>query len=270
MIARRDDRKNDSGGMPAAVALAPVALRLSALSRGPAGKAIGHSLDLDGRAGEAVALMGPNGSGKTALLRTLLGRLAPIAGVVELEGRNVRDWPARALSSHLGYVAQQPPVVGGYRTIDWVLLVRTARLRLGASPSREDREAARSALAAVGIEALAHVSIDAMSGGERQLAAIARAIAQGGRVLLLDEPCASLAFGNLARVLQALAALCRSGHTIVFATHDPGEARALASEVVLITRGGRAQRLPVADALSPTRLATVFGVDPGVMAALRG
>ncbi|MFP5405174.1 MAG: ABC transporter ATP-binding protein [Gammaproteobacteria bacterium] len=243
---------------------------MRALSWGPAGTTIGEGLDLDARPGQAIALMGPNGSGKTTLLRTLLGRLAPTAGSVELEGRDVRDWPARDLSSHLGYVAQQPPAVAGYRTMDWVLLARTARLRLGAAPSVEDREAARVALAAAGIEAFADASLDAMSGGERQLAAIARALAQGGRVLLLDEPCASLDFGNRARVLEALAALCRGGNTVIFATHDPGEARALAGEVVLLTRGARAQRLPVGEALDPTRLAELFGVDPRVLQALRG
>lgn len=248
---------------------APTRLRVRALAWGPAGIRIGHGLDLEAGPGQAIALMGPNGAGKTTLLRTLLGRLAPLAGEVELDGCPVRDWPARDLAAHLGYVAQQPPAVAGYRTIDWVLLARTARLALGAAPSLRDREAAAAALAAVHIESLADAPLDALSGGERQLAAIARALAQGGHMLLLDEPCASLDFGNRARVLDALAELRRNGRTLIFATHDPAEARALADRVVLLTRGGPAQVLPAAQALQPARLAATFGVDESVIAALR-
>ncbi|MGD9946607.1 MAG: ABC transporter ATP-binding protein [Burkholderiaceae bacterium] len=235
-------------------------LQVQGLAWGAGDRLLGSSLDLALAAGEVVAVMGRNGAGKTTLLRCLLGLLPPRSGRIELDGRLLGDWPRRELAAHVGYVAQQAAAPPAYATLDWVLLARTARLPLGRGPSPDDYRAALAALDSVGLASRAGVALEALSGGERQLAAVARALVQGSRLLLLDEPSASLDFGNRARVDEVLRSLAAAGHGILFTTHDPAQAESLARRVLLIAPGEAARIGPVAAMLEPARLAQVFGV----------
>ena len=172
-------------------------------------------LDISVRAGEVVCLLGPNGSGKTTLFKTLLGLLARLAGSVSIAGRPIESWPRQQLARHMAYVPQAHSAVFPYHVLDMVLMGRTAHLGMFSAPSEADREQALAALQLLGIEHLANREYTRISGGQRQLALIARALAQDAPAIVMDEPTASLDFGNQALVLTEVKRLAQRGLGIV-------------------------------------------------------
>ena len=227
-------------------------LRARELSFGHGGRSLGAGLTLDLAAGEVLCLLGPNGSGKTTLLRTLLGLAAPLAGRVE------RDAVA-------GYVPQQQGDYFAFTVREMVAMGRARHVALFSAPSRADAEAVERALGALGIAHLAERPITELSSGERQLALLGRALAQDPGVLVMDEPTASLDFGNQARVLEHAAMLAARGLAVVFSSHDPGHAFAYAHRVLLLAARGLAVGR-VADLLSEEALERLYGVPMRVVA----
>src|SRR5262249_36176123 len=161
----------------------------------------GRDVSFSLEAGDVLCLLGPNGSGKTTLFKTILRLLTPLDGEVVAEGRSTRGWSRRALARFFGYVPQAHEGTFPFTLRGMVLMGRTAHLGSFASPSSDDREVADDALRLLGIAHLADNPYPHVSGGERQLALVARAVAQAPRVLIMDEPTASLDFGNQVRVL---------------------------------------------------------------------
>ena len=229
------------------------------LSIGYGGTVVGEGLDLDLAAGEVLCLLGPNGGGKTTLFRTLLGVLPPIAGEVRIAGRPLSSWPRRELARHLGYVPQAHAGLFAFTVEDVVLMGRTARLGRFAAPSVRDREAARTALGRLGIGALAPRVYTRISGGERQLVLIARALAQEAETLILDEPTASLDFGNQLRVLAEIARLRQDGIGILMSTHQPEHAFKVADRIALLASGRIVAQGPTRDTATARRLADLYG-----------
>ena len=222
---------------------------------------VGHGMHLRLEAGEIVALLGPNGSGKTSLLRTILGALRPLDGDVLVDGASIRTWPRARLARWLAYVPQAHAGLFPFTTLDVVLMGRTAHLRAFAVPSRRDRELALAVLDQLGVAGLAPRIFTELSGGERQLVLVARALAQQPRVLLMDEPAASLDFGNQIRLLDEVAALRRQGIGILMSTHHPDHARRVADRVVLIKRGRKVGEGAPAPVLVPGVLADLYDID---------
>ncbi len=237
-------------------------LDLRALDFGYPHHPVGHDVTLSLAAGEIVALLGPNGAGKTTLFRTLLGWLPPLAGAVELDGRPLAHWSRRQLARTLAYVPQAHAGVFAFTALDVVLMGRTAHLPPLGVPSRGDHARALEALASLGVAALAPRVYSELSGGERQLVLVARALAQEPRILVMDEPTASLDFGNQLRVLDEIAALGRRGIGVLMSTHHPDHARHVAQRVALL-KGGRLVGAGVPDEwLTVERLAHLYDVDP--------
>lgn len=214
-----------------------VMLEARALGYGYPGRAVGRGLDLALGAGEVLCVLGPNGGGKTTLFRTLLGLLPGQAGEVLLDGRALAQLPRPEVARRMGYVPQGQAAQFAFTVREAVLMGRTAHVGLFAAPGAADRDAAQQAIAALGIEALAERVVTELSGGERQLAMIARALAQGARLLVLDEPTASLDFGNQVRVLEKVSALARSGIAVLFSSHDPDHAFLCAERALLLAEG---------------------------------
>ena len=187
--------------------------------------------------GETLAVLGGNGAGKTTLFRTLLGLLPAQSGEIRVGGDAIAALPPHERARRLAYVPQHHVPTFAFSAEEAVLMGRVAHLPAFARPGAADRAAAREALTRLGIAALALRPVTELSGGERQLVSVARALAQQAPVLILDEPTASLDFGNRARVLAELDRLRGSGLTIVFSTHEPDQALAHADRALLLADG---------------------------------
>jgi iron complex transport system ATP-binding protein len=230
------------------------------LAIGYAGRAVARDIDVDVRAGEVVCLLGPNGSGKTTLFKTMLGLLHPLAGQVSICGRPIATVARRELARLVAYVPQAHASVFPYRVLDMVLMGRTAHFGLFSAPGEVDRQKAWSALEVLGIEDLADREYTRISGGQRQLALIARALAQDAPAIVMDEPTASLDFGNQVLVLREVVRLAHRGLGIVLSTHDPDHAFAIAGRVLLLHQGRVIADGAPREVLTAARLADVYGV----------
>lgn len=212
-------------------------LAAEALSVGHRGRAVLAGVSLALRPGEVLALLGPNGGGKTTLLRTLLGLIPPVAGRVVLDGKPIGAWRRREVARRLAYVPQAAPGGFAFSARDAVAMGRAAHLSFLAVPGPRDRAAAEAALARLSIGHLAARPVTELSGGERQLVLVARALAQDAACLVLDEPTASLDFGNQARVLREVRLLADSGLAVLMTTHQPDHAFLVADRVALLHGG---------------------------------
>lgn len=194
-------------------------------------------VDLALHPGRSLAILGPNGVGKTTLLRIGLGWLPPRAGRVHVAGRPLEDYHRRELGRILALVPQDEHLPFDYSLREYVLLGRTPHLAPLDLPGQNDHAVADRALETVGLADLARRSVATLSAGERQLLLLARAIAQEPRAMLLDEPSSHLDIGNKSRVLTLLRELRSSGTALLFSTHDPQFALNLADEVIVLKEG---------------------------------
>ncbi|WP_040485443.1 ABC transporter ATP-binding protein, partial [Lutibaculum baratangense] len=193
-------------------------LRLDDVSFGYGRRVVGSGLSLACDEGQAVALLGPNGSGKTTLFKTILGLIPPLGGRVTVDGEDTRHWSARRRARLFGYVPQSSPGYFPFSVTEMVMMGRTARLGAFSAPSEADGIAAARVIDRLGIGRLAERSYTELSGGERQLVLIARALAQEPRILILDEPTASLDFGNQIMVVETVRHLVEEGLTVILST----------------------------------------------------
>lgn len=235
-------------------------LKCSALAYGYGRHKVGSGVSLAVAPGEVVCLLGPNGGGKTTLFKTLLGLLPAQGGSIWLDNDNLTDMSRAAVARRLAYV---PQAAGGYFPFsvrEVVLMGRAAYLRAFAGPTPEDRQHAESAIARVGIAHLAEAEFTRISGGERQLVLLARALAQAAPIIVLDEPTANLDFGNQVRLLAEIRRLAGDGVGILWATHAPDHALACADRVALVARGGLVNYGATAEVVDAATLSDLYGV----------
>lgn len=189
------------------------------------------------RKAETVALLGPNGSGKSTLLKTLLGIYPCRAGEIHLDGRPLSELSPRHIAKRVAYVPQLHDLAFPYSVFDVVLMGRIVYRSLWSSYAQADRASALSALERLGIAHLRDRPYTEISGGERQLALIARAVAQGAEILVMDEPVSGLDFGNQVRLLEQIGELASQGFTCLKSTHFPDHALLVADRVILLKDG---------------------------------
>ena len=230
------------------------------LAIGYPGRLVGQGFDVALREGEVLALLGPNGSGKTTLLKTLLGLIPLKGGSVTLDNRPLASVSIRQRARLLAYVPQTHASAFAFTVEDLVLMGRTAYAGLLARPTARDRAVTRAAIERLGIAHLAAQPATMISGGERQLALIARALAQEPRIVVLDEPTASLDFGNQGKVMREIRRLAGDGLAVLFTTHDPNHAVRFADRALLIKDGGAQGSGAALDVIRKERLEALYGV----------
>jgi iron complex transport system ATP-binding protein len=228
------------------------------LTIGYSDRIVGSHLDVTLDTGEVLALLGPNGGGKTTLLKTLLGLLAPRAGDVQLGSRPLTSYSSRARARAIAYVPQSHAATFAFTVETVVLMGRTAHGNLFSRPTLADRDIAVRALDRFGIAHLRERPYTMISGGERQLVLLARALAQEPQFIVLDEPTASLDFGNQGKVMREIRALAQSGHGVLFTTHDPNHALRAADRAFLLREGTRIADGAVGTVLNRGQLETLY------------
>jgi iron complex transport system ATP-binding protein len=230
------------------------------LDFGYPGRVIGRGLDVALAGSEVLCVLGPNGAGKTTLFRTLLGLLPALGGRVTVGGREMAALSRAEIAREVAYVPQASSSYFDFSLAEMVEMGRTAHLGPFTRPTARDREIARAAIERMGISALADRPVGGVSGGERQLALIARALATEAKSLVMDEPTANLDFGNQARVLSEIARLRNAGVAVLLCTHDPDHALQVADRALLL-RGGQALAIgPVREVLSSDHLTALYGI----------
>jgi iron complex transport system ATP-binding protein len=229
------------------------------LTIGYSDRVVGRGLDVKLEQGEVLALLGPNGGGKTTLLKTLLGILKPRDGEVAIDGRSLGAISVRERARLIAYVPQVHMPTFAFTVESVVLMGRTAHGNLFSRPSANDRAVAARMLEQFGIAHLAPRPYTMISGGERQLVLLARALAQEPRFVVLDEPTASLDFGNQGKVMREIRALAAAGHGVLFTTHDPNHALRAADRAYLLRAGARIAEGAVGAVLTRERLAELYG-----------
>lgn len=228
-----------------------------------------EGIDLAIAPGEAVCLVGPNGAGKTSLLRCLTGLAEAVTGEVRIAARPVRDWERRALARAVAVVPGQVELPFSMRVEDVVAMGRIPHEHPLAGPGPADHLAVEAAIERVGIGYLRGRDARQLSMGERQLVLLAMALAQGGGLLVLDEPTVHLDLRHQVEVLTLLAELSsQDGLTVVAVLHDLALAAHFFARLVLIHGGRLVADGPAAEVLAPERVRRVYGVDPRFVPSL--
>ncbi|MEL1136023.1 ABC transporter ATP-binding protein [Desulfitobacterium sp. THU1] len=211
--------------------------------------------------GEVVCLLGANGAGKTTLFKTVLGLYQARQGQVIINGKDVSHSSRRELAKVMGYVPQNHIPPFPYSVMDVVLMGRTAHINNYAVPSDRDLELAQEVMRNVNISYLEDKNYTEISGGERQLVLIARALAQQPQILVMDEPASSLDYGNQIRLLSHVKRLAKQGLSIIMSTHSPEHALYCDAKVIMLKDGHILCSGAAEEVITEGNLHKIYGID---------
>lgn len=200
-------------------------------------KPVLSGIDFSFEEGQMVCVLGKNGAGKSTMFRCILGLQKEYEGSIRIDGVDVKEMSAAELAKHAAYIPQNHSAVYAFTVRDMVLLGTTVSLKRFDNPGKAQIAMAEQALRQIGIESLADRSYAEISGGEQQLTLIARALAQQAKILVMDEPCANLDYGNQIRLLQTLENLSKEGYLILQSTHNPEHAFLFADQAMALIDG---------------------------------
>lgn len=228
-----------------------------------------NNVTLKIKPGEVVNVLGPNGCGKTTLLKSVLGFLPVPSGTVLIDGADIRLVKRRDLALKLSYVPQSHGGIFNYKVLEVVLMGRTAH-----SPWHrfrpEDYDRAREALDQVRVGHLIDRAYLQLSGGERQLVLIARALAQNSQALIMDEPVSGLDYGNQFHLLTVIRELSlNGGPSFVLTTHHPEQAVYLGGRAILLKNGALYADGPTRDIVTNEAICDLYGLPQDMLAAAR-
>lgn len=196
-----------------------------------------NNVNFEADYGEFLSVLGPNGVGKSTLFKCMLGLLKPSNGGAVIDGIPISKFKAAQLARRIAYIPQSHNPVFNFSVFDMVLMGTTAQINSFETPRKEHMELADEALERLGIADLRERGYGNLSGGERQLVLIARAIAQKANILVMDEPSSSLDFGNRIKVMQTIRSLTHDGYAVIQSTHDPDQAYLYSDKVLALYAG---------------------------------
>lgn len=228
-------------------------------------KAVLSDISFTVESGQMLSILGPNGVGKTTLFKSMLGLLHPLKGRVLVDGEDIASWPEKRKAQVIGYIPQSHVPPFPYTVIQVVVMGCVAHLGTFAAPGAEDYEYAERMLDCLGVLHLKDRVYTEISGGERQMVLISRALVQQPKILLMDEPTANLDFGNQARVLDVVNALADAGMIVVMTTHAPDHTFLCHTQVALIERGGKVTFGSADDVVTEENLQRAYGIDVAIM-----
>jgi len=238
-----------------------VKLEINNLNCGYAGKNIVRDISFAMETGEILCILGPNGVGKTTLFKTILGFLPRQQGEVLLDGTDVGSWPRKKLAKMMAYVPQAHNMPFPFSVMDVVVMGRTAHLDTLASPGKKDYKIAEETIESLEMGYLKDSSYTEISGGERQMVLIARALAQQPKILVMDEPTSNLDFGNQTRVLNQINKLKERDIGIIMTSHFPDHAFLCSSKVVLMQKGKIYHIGDSKDTVTEENLRKTYGIE---------
>jgi iron complex transport system ATP-binding protein len=228
-------------------------------------EAVLNGVCLTARPGELTTILGPNGCGKTTLFKCITGLWRPQKGAILFENTSILDCGHEKRARLIAMVPQDHEPPFPYSVFDAVLMGRAVHIGMFSIPAKKDREAAESAIAEVGIEHLKTRIYTKISGGERQMALVARAMAQNAPAMLFDEPTSHLDFRNQVLVLKKIKEIiARRQVTALMTIHDPNAALLFSDSVVLLGRGGVVAQGPPAEVITAENLQAVYGLEVSI------
>jgi len=208
-----------------------------------------------------VSLLGPNGAGKSTLFRCMLGLLPAQQGTVRIHGKDIKSMTPVELSRTVAYIPQSHNPVYNFSVFDMVLMGTTSQLPRYAVPGKAQHQLAEEAMERMGVAHLRDRGCVNISGGERQLALIARAMVQQAKILVMDEPSANLDYGNKMRVMQTVKRLSKEGYTVFQSTHDPDQAYLYSDQILALYQGAVLADGTPKDVMTDKLISKLYGVD---------
>lgn len=240
-------------------------LEIKDIASGYGKKNIIKDITFDVSTGEALCLLGPNGVGKTTLFKTILGFIKPQNGSILLNETSIFDYSSKDLAKLIGYVPQAHNPPFPFKVMDVVLMGRTAYLNNFSSPSKKDHQIAEEAMETLNITYLKDKIYTEISGGEKQLVLIARALAQEPKILIMDEPTSNLDYGNQIRVLEHIDKLVKNGLGLIMTSHFPNHVFLCASKVVVIKNGRLHSKGTPEEVLTENNITDIYGINTKVI-----
>lgn len=228
------------------------------------GRLVLDDISFSVKKGDLLAVLGPNGVGKSTMFRCILGFLRDYEGSIRLNGLEIKNLDHREIAKHVAYIPQSTYPVFNYTVLDVVLMGLTNQLNLLAAPNQDHIDAAYAAMESLGIAHLRNAGYGEISGGERQLTLIARALVQKAKILIMDEPTANLDYGNQFRVMCRISDLARDGYIVILSTHNPDHAFLYANRTLMIYGGKVIADGTPEDVLDARLIKDVYGVDVNV------
>lgn len=215
--------------------------------------------------GDVLCLVGPNGCGKTTLFRMMLGSIPISAGSIRIDGRNTRELTPKQLANLVAYIPQYHTPIFDYTVLDVVMMGRASHFSAFDTPKAVDREAAFAALAKINALHLANKKYTALSGGQRQLILIARAICQSAKVFVMDEPAANLDYANHQLLMEVIKDLAGQGYCVVMSTHSPEHPVSIGTKVLMMKEGTVAAFGDPKAVITPANLESVYDIEMDVV-----
>jgi len=229
------------------------------------GKEVFGDVSFNFSSNKVFCILGPNGVGKSTLLKCLINHLTSTKGNVYYDNKLVGKYSAKELASKVAYIPQMHNPTFAFSIIDVVTMGRTSRLGYFSSPNKNDESIAMENLRFLGIEHLANKSYTAISGGERQLVMLAAALTQEPKIMLLDEPTAHLDFGNQYRFLRIVKDIKAKGVGVIMTSHFPDHALEVADVTGIMNHGGFTHIGKPEDVITKENMEELYGIPVNIM-----